>query len=73
MTGDSTGLRWPIAGLDFAPGGVIGTSNEVAEPEVRLRFAGPGMLVLLPRARLDAALTALLPDGSRATPRVRGG
>jgi len=61
VTGRSTGLRWPIAGIDFAPGGMTGTSNEVSKPEVELYFDGPGMLVLMPRARLDAALAALLP------------
>lgn len=60
LSGQSEGLRWPIEGLDFAPDGMTGTSNEVVARAVVLRFARPGMLVILPRRRLDAALTALL-------------
>jgi thiamine pyrophosphokinase len=59
VTGRSTGLDWPIAGLDFAPDGRIGTSNRVTEGRVELEFDGPGMLVILPRTRLDAAIRAL--------------
>lgn len=59
VRGESTGLEWPIGGIDFAPDAMIGTSNRVTDPRVRLRFDGAGMLVILPRARLDAALTAL--------------
>lgn len=63
VTGRSTGLEWPIDGLAFAPDGMIGTSNRVTARHVRLDFDGPGMLVILPRARLDAALRSLLgPD-----------
>ncbi|MBI1171876.1 thiamine diphosphokinase [bacterium] len=66
VEGESEGLRWPLGGLKFAPAGVIGTSNEVSAPQVRLRFSAPLMLVILPRAGLAAAL-----DGLR--PGVRGG
>jgi thiamine pyrophosphokinase len=72
VTGTSDGLRWPIAGLRFRPDGMIGTSNIVAEPEVSLSFDQPGMLVMLPRTRLDAALAALVP-GAPAPRAVRGG
>lgn len=58
VTGRSEGLRWPIDGIAFAPDGRSGTSNRVTGP-VRLRFSGRGMLVLLPRACLPAALEAL--------------
>ncbi|MBF9035515.1 thiamine diphosphokinase [Rhodobacterales bacterium HKCCE2091] len=58
VSGRSEGLRWPINGLDFAPGVKIGTSNEATGP-VRLDFDGPGMLVILPRSGIDAALAAL--------------
>ncbi|MEM8729100.1 MAG: thiamine diphosphokinase [Pseudomonadota bacterium] len=69
VSGRSTGLRWPIDGLDFAPMTRIGTSN-AAEGPVTLTFDGPGMLVILPRRALHGALTALAsrpagdPDGS---------
>jgi thiamine pyrophosphokinase len=60
VTGRSTGLEWPIDGLAFAPAGLIGTSNRVTASIVQLDMDGPGMLVILPRARLDAALRSLL-------------
>ena len=59
VTGRSEGLRWPINGIDFAPGARIGTSNEAAADRVRLTFDGSGMLVILPRVALDAAWAAL--------------
>ncbi|MES2144118.1 MAG: thiamine diphosphokinase [Pseudomonadota bacterium] len=59
VTGRSTGLRWPIDGIDFAPDGMIGTSNQVVARQVRLEFDAPGMLVILPRRRLDAAIAAV--------------
>jgi thiamine pyrophosphokinase len=59
VRGESRGLVWPIDGLDLAPDGMIGTSNRVAAPRVELAFAAPGMLVILARNRLDAALKAL--------------
>lgn len=68
VSGESTGLRWPIAGLDFAPGGLIGTSNEAEASPVRLQFQGPGMVVILPRAAFEVAAEALLQAGALATP-----
>ncbi len=68
VRGQSDGLRWPIDGLRFAPDGMIGTSNQVAAPRVRLAFDTAAMLVILPRGRLDAVLDAL----SLPSP-VRGG
>lgn len=59
VTGRSSGLDWPIEGLHLSPMGRIGTSNRVSAPEVRLAFDAPGMLVILPRARLDAAIRSL--------------
>ncbi len=59
VTGCSTGLRWPIDGINFAPDGMIGTSNQVVARKVLLQFDAPGMLVILPRQRLDAAIAAL--------------
>lgn len=66
VTATSTGLHWPLDGIAFAPDGMIGTSNIVSAPEVRLTFANPGMIVILPRARLDAALRSLAPDAPPA-------
>lgn len=61
VTGGSRGLRWAIDGLRFAPGGRVGTSNEVVAAPVELSFAAPRMLAILPRSALDAVL-----DGLRA-------
>ena len=59
VTGRSEGLEWPIAGISFAPDGMIGTSNRVVARRVVLEFDRRGMLVILPRGRLDAAIRAL--------------
>lgn len=63
VTGQSEGLEWPITGLRFAPDGMIGTSNRVVAKRVVLEFDQRGMLVILPRRRLDAAIRALLAAG----------
>lgn len=74
VPGESRGLEWPIDGLDLRPDGRIGTSNRVTAGRVLLRFDRPGMLVILPRARLDAALDALSPGWrAAAPPAARGG
>lgn len=59
VAGQSDGLRWPIDGIAFAPGGRIGTSNEVTGP-VRLTMDGPGMTVLLPVEFLTPVAEALM-------------
>ena len=66
VQGESEGLRWPLQGLRFAPGGMTGTSNEVTEPLVRLRFDADLMLVILPRSAMARALDAFDPSGVRA-------
>ncbi len=58
----SEGLRWPTAGLDFAPQDLIGTSNEVNGP-VRLTADCPRMLVILPREALETVVAALTKAG----------
>lgn len=60
VAGTSRGLDWPIDGLAMEPAGRIGTSNRASGGPVELAFDAPGMLVIVPRARLDAALGALL-------------
>lgn len=59
VSGRSDGLEWPIDGIGFAPDGITGTSNRAVAGQVWLKFDAPGMLVILPRRRLDAAITAL--------------
>ena len=55
--GISTGLEWPIEGIEFAPGGRVGTSNR-ASGVVTLRIEGK-MLLMLPRSTLGTVMTAL--------------
>lgn len=55
--GVSTGLEWPIEGLDFAPDRRVGTSNR-ATGLVTLRLEGT-MLLMLPRDALATVMTAL--------------
>lgn len=61
VTGVSEGLIWPIDGLDFAPDGRVGTSNRAGAGPVTISMRGPGMLTILPRRALGAAVRALAP------------
>lgn len=56
---DSSGLRWPTGAIAFDPAGRVGTSNRATSDSVRLAPDGPGMLAILPRAALGAAVAAL--------------
>jgi thiamine pyrophosphokinase len=58
VTGKSEGLRWPIAGINFAPDGNIGTSNQVTGP-VHLEFDAPKMLVMVPIKSLGTVIDAI--------------
>lgn len=65
VTGHSTGLCWPIAGLNFAPGGQNGTSNR-AEGPVTLTMDAAHMLLILPRALMPPVVAQLSrPDHAR--------
>lgn len=55
----STGLVWPIDGLEFAPGRQIGTSNRAETVDVTVEVDGPGMLILAPRHRLNTLVGAV--------------
>jgi thiamine pyrophosphokinase len=55
----STGLEWPIDGLDFAAGRRIGTSNRATDGRVTADFDGDGMAAILEARFLDAALASL--------------
>ncbi|MGY3670300.1 thiamine diphosphokinase [Marinovum sp. KMM 9989] len=59
VQGQSVGLRWPIDGLDFAPGARVGTSNEASATRVQLWMDTPGMLVILPRDCIDEVVRAV--------------
>lgn len=55
-----SGVVHPLDGLVLSPWGRIGTSNAAdAGGQVRLRFDGPGMLLITPRASLGAVVAAL--------------
>lgn len=58
VQGRSQGLEWPVDDLFFEPGGQLGTSNLSTGP-VRMTWEQPGMLVILPKACLGIAVTAL--------------
>ncbi len=47
-----------VAGIGFAPTGMVGTSNEVTARDVTLDMDGEGMLLILPRRALGAVLAA---------------
>lgn len=58
VTAESDGLTWPVAGLQFAPGGQSGTSNRTKGP-VRLITHAPAMLLFVPLDALDALIAGL--------------
>lgn len=60
VSGRSTGLEWPIDGLNFAPGDKIGTSNRAVGGPVEISTSGPGLLLMLPRETLGQVTQALL-------------
>jgi len=55
----ATGLEWPVDRLTFAPWARIGTSNRAIAQRVEIAPAGAGLLVILPREALPAAMAAL--------------
>ena len=67
VTGQSTGLEWPIDGLDFAPDARIGTSNRMSGDSLYLKVDAPRMILLLDRQWLPQLLAAITaaPDWSR--------
>jgi len=56
---DATGVLWPVNGLEMAPDGTIGTSNETTGEEVTLSVSKRKLLVILPRTHLQAVIEAL--------------
>ena len=69
VTGRSSGLEWPIEGLDLSPMSRIGTSNR-ATGAIRIEADGPGLLALLPR---DCLLGAYSGDAGRPLSVVAAG
>jgi thiamine pyrophosphokinase len=64
VKGRSTGLRWPIGGIDFAPDGLSGTSNE-ATGRVEIAVESGVMLVILARSLLPLVIAARAPLPAR--------
>lgn len=58
VTGRSAGLKWPIDGIAFAPGVMVGTSNEATGP-CRIEVDAPAMLVMVPLAIIPQVVDAL--------------
>ncbi len=58
VTGQSTGLQWPIDGLELEPGGQIATSNMATGP-ITITAHAPGLLVILPQKYLRLVIAAL--------------
>jgi thiamine pyrophosphokinase len=59
----SEGLRWSVEGLEMAPAGRLGTSNETTGGRVRLGFDPARMLVILPAEHLPQVAAALRGQG----------
>ncbi len=55
----SSGLRWPIDGLEFEAGHMIGTSNMAERSTVRADFENRGCVTILPKSWLAAAVISL--------------
>ena len=71
VSGCSSGLKWPIDGIEFAPGQRSGTSNQ-ALGDVHLEFSAASMLCILPRSfiHLVAAQLQSVPAHARWPARV---
>ena len=55
---NSSGLRWPVSGIEFDPCHCVGTSNKTTAPTVTIRVSNCGMLILLPRFCLPNVIEA---------------
>ncbi len=64
VMGASTGLHWPIDGLELSPGGRVGTSNRAAGP-VSLTVQSTGMLIILPVSERHLLKQALVASDDR--------
>ncbi len=53
------GLKWSPEGIDFAPAGLTGTSNEALGGPVELAFEGGPVLVILPQDELRQVFDVL--------------
>ena len=67
----ATGLEWSFDRLDLAPWGRVGTSNRAVADRVEILPDGPGLLVILPRPALGAAMAALTPGQDHDVPSAK--
>jgi thiamine pyrophosphokinase len=68
VRGTSTGLHWPIDGIDFAPGYRSGTSNK-ATGDITVTVESPNMLCILPRRFIRQVASSLAgPDAPAQWP-----
>ncbi len=58
VQGKSTGLEWPIDGLQFDPMQLIGTSNKATGP-VQLDALGTGLIVIVQKRHLQIVMTQI--------------
>lgn len=58
VRGRSSGLHWPIEGIDFAPNKRVGTSNR-ATGAVSLEVDAPYMLCILPKSFIQQVVSTL--------------
>ena len=59
VTVTAEGLEWPLDTAHLDPLDRIGTSNRATGGGLRIRTHAPGLLIILPRAALDAAMRGL--------------
>ncbi|MCR9107328.1 thiamine diphosphokinase [Marivita sp. XM-24bin2] len=64
VRGRSTGLHWPIDGLDLSPYDRVGTSNRADGP-VSIQAEEPGLLIILPVSERNVLQQALLQASDR--------
>ena len=60
LSAESTGLHWPLDGLDLGPDQEIGTSNHAESSKVCLSVNKPGLLVMLRRKNWKCGMNALM-------------
>ena len=59
---ESSGLEWPIDGLDLAVGQQVGTSNRAVADWISVTVDGPGVLLMVPRGCLETLIRGVLGD-----------
>ncbi|MDB2407588.1 thiamine diphosphokinase [Jannaschia sp.] len=57
--GRSTGLHWPVDGIEMAPASRVGTSNHSDAPDITLAFDGAPVALLLAADAIEALLEGL--------------